>query len=140
MDQLETGPDVRPTGRQEWIAVVDDDPSIRSSLARLLRSEGFIVETHASATDFLAAIAADGPPMCLVLDVHLGTESGLVLQEILAVSHPNLPVILMTGHDRISSAELARRVGPDGFLRKPFDGDLILGMVRRRAELLERPA
>jgi FixJ family two-component response regulator len=140
MDQLQAGPDGRPTGRQEWIAVVDDDPSIRSSLARLMRSEGFIVETYASATDFLAAIASDGPPMCLVLDVHPGTESGFVLQERLAVSHPNLAVILMTGHDKISSAELARRVGPDGFLRKPFDGDLVLGMVRRRAELLERPA
>jgi len=140
MDQLQAGPDGRPMGRQEWIAVVDDDPSIRSSLARLMRSEGFIVETYASATDFLAAIASDGPPVCLVLDVHLGTESGFVLQERLAVSHPNLAVILMTGHDKISSAELARRVGPDGFLRKPFDGDLVLGMVRRRAELLDRPA
>src|SRR5215211_8622754 len=118
MDQLQARPDGRPTGRQEWIAVVDDDPSIRSSLARLMRSEGFIVETYATGTDFLVAIAADDTPMCLVLDVHLGTESGLALQELLAVSHPNLPVILMTGHDRISSAELARRVGPDGFLRK----------------------
>jgi FixJ family two-component response regulator len=140
MNQLKARPDGRPTGRQEWIAVVDDDPSIRSSLARLLRSEGFVVETYATATDFLAAIAVDGPPMCLVLDVHLGTESGFALQEILAVTHASLPVILMTGHDRISSAELARRVGPDGFLRKPFDGDLVLGMVRRRAELVDRPA
>ena len=140
MDQLQERPDGRPMGRQEWIAVVDDDPSIRSSLARLMRSEGLVVETYATATDFLAAIASDGLPMCLVLDVHLGTESGFVLQDILAVRHANLPVILMTGHDRISSAELARRVGPDGFLRKPFDGELVLGMVRRRAELVDRPA
>ena len=66
--------------------MVDDDPSIRSSLARLLRSEGISVETFAASTDFLAAIASDGPPSCLVLDVHLGTESGFDLQEILAVS------------------------------------------------------
>ena len=140
MDQLQARPDGRPTGRREWIAVVDDDPSIRSSLARLLRSEGITVETFAASTDFLAAIASDGPPSCVVLDVHLGTESGFELQEILAVRHANTPVILMTGHDKISSAELSRRAGPDGFLRKPFDGDLILGMVRRRAELLDRPA
>ena len=140
MNQLQARPDGRPTGRREWIAVVDDDPSIRSSLARLLRSEGIVVETFAASIDFLAAIASDGPPSCLVLDVHLGTESGFELQEILAVTHANMPVILMTGHDKISSAELARRTGPDGFLRKPFDGDLILGMVRRRAELLDRPA
>ena len=140
MDQLQARPDCRPTGRREWIAVVDDDPSIRSSLANLLRSEGISVETFSASTDFLAAIASDGPPSCVVLDVHLGTESGFELQEILAVRHANTPVILMTGHDKITSAELSRRAGPDGFLRKPFDGDLILGMVRRRAELLDRPA
>jgi FixJ family two-component response regulator len=140
MNQLQARPDGRPTGRREWIAVVDDDPSIRSSIARLMRSEGIVVETFAASIDFLAAIASDGPPSCLVLDVHLGTESGFDLQEMLAVTHANMPVILMTGHDKISSAELARRTGPDGFLRKPFDGDLILGMVRRRAEVLDRPA
>jgi FixJ family two-component response regulator len=140
MNQLQARPDGRPTGRREWIAVVDDDPSIRSSIARLMRSEGIVVETFAASIDFLAAIASDGPPSCLVLDVHLGTESGFELQETLAVTHANMPVILMTGHDKISSAELARRAGPDGFLRKPFDGDSILGMVRRRAELLDRPA
>ena len=139
MDQLQARPDSRPMGRREWIAVVDDDASIRSALARLMRSEGITVETFAASTEFLAAIDTDGPPACLVLDVHLGTESGFDLQETLAVSHANLPVILMTGHDKISSAELARRTGPDGFLRKPFDGDLILDMVRRRADLVERP-
>ena len=139
MDHLQARLGSRQTERHEWVAVVDDDPSIRSSLARLMRSEGMVVETFAASNDFLAAIASDGPPSCLVLDVHLGTESGFDLQDTLAVTHATLPVILMTGHDKISSAELARRAGPDGFLRKPFDGDLILGMVRRRAELLGRP-
>ncbi len=140
MDQLQARPVGRATGRREWIAVVDDDPSIRSALARLLRSEGLAVETFAASAEFLAAIDSDGTPACLVLDVHLGAESGFDLQEILAVTHANMPVILMTGHDKIPSAELARRPGPDGFLRKPFDGDLILDMVRRRAELVDRPA
>ena len=140
MHHLQARLDSRQTERHEWVAVVDDDPSIRSSLARLMRSEGMVVETFAASNDFLAAIASDGPPSCLVLDVHLGTESGFDLQDTLAVSHATIPVILMTGHDKISSAELARRAGPDGFVRKPFDGDLIVGMVRRRAELLDRPA
>jgi FixJ family two-component response regulator len=140
MNQLKVRPDDRPTARPVWIAVVDDDQSIRSALARLMRSEGLVVETFAASTDFLAALASDGPPSCLVLDVHLGTESGFALQEKLAVTHADMPVILMTGHDKISSAELARRTGPDGFLRKPFDGDLILDMVRRRSEPLDRSA
>ena|SRR5215216_1940448 len=139
MNQMARRPDGRQVGRGEWIAVVDDDPSIRSSLARLLRSDGFAVETFASSPEFLAALTA-GPPACLVLDVHLGTASGFDLQDSLAVTHAEVPVILITGHDKISSAELTRRAGPDGFLRKPFDGDRIIGMVRRRTEIFDSPA
>jgi FixJ family two-component response regulator len=139
MNQMARRPDGRQVGQGEWIAVVDDDPSIRSSLARLLRSDGFAVETFASSPEFLAALAA-GPPACLVLDVHLGSASGFDLQDSLAVTHAEVPVILMTGHDKISSAELTRRAGPDGFLRKPFDGDRIIGMVRRRTEIFDSPA
>lgn len=133
MDQLARRQDGRQTERGEWIAVVDDDASIRSSLARLLRSDGFDVETFASPPEFFAAIS-DGAPACVVLDVHLGAASGFDLQDSLAVTHADVPVILMTGHDKITSAELTRRAGPDGFLRKPFDGDRIIGMVRRRTD------
>jgi FixJ family two-component response regulator len=115
-----------------WIAVVDDDPSIRISLARLLRSEGMLVETFATAPELLTAAALE-PPACLVLDIHLGTMSGFELQEELAATHPDVPIIFITAHDEISSAELTRRAGPDGFLRKPFDGDAFLNKVRRRA-------
>ena len=139
MNDLAGSPSVLPTGQREWIAVVDDDPSIRSSLARLLGAEGFDVETFACSRALLAGIVPVAPA-CLVLDVHLGTESGFALQETLAVTHPGVPVIFITGHDKISSAELARRAGPDGFLRKPFDGDAIVGMIRRRTEILERRA
>ncbi|PYP79848.1 MAG: response regulator [Gemmatimonadetes bacterium] len=134
MDEWVDGQDARTLGRREWIAVVDDDPSIRSSLARLMRAHDLVVETFAAPRDFLDALAA-GPPACLVLDVHLGPTSGFQLQENLAVTHPDLPVIFITGHDELSSAELTRRAGQDGFLRKPFDGDLIIDMVRRRAAL-----
>src|SRR5688500_4309131 len=113
MDQLQARLDSRQTERHEWIAVVDDDPSIRSSLARLMRSEGMVVETFAASNDFLAAIASDGPPSCLVLDVHLGTESGLELQETLAVTHATIPVIMLTGLEKIYSAVLSRSAVPD---------------------------
>jgi len=139
MGQLLERTDDRQTKRREWVAVVDDDPSIRSSLARLLRSDGFDVETFSSSPEFFAAIA-EGPPACLVLDVHLGTASGFDLQDNLAVTHAEVPVILMTGHDKITSAELTRRAGPDGYLRKPFDGDRIISMVRRRTEIFDSPA
>jgi FixJ family two-component response regulator len=136
MDQLARRPASRQTGRREWIAVVDDDPSIRSSLARLLRSDGFDVETFSSPPEFFAGLS-EGPPACVVLDVHLGTASGFDLQDSFALAHADVPVILITGHDKITSAELTRRAGPDGYLRKPFDGDRIIDMVRRRTEILD---
>lgn len=117
-----------------WIAVVDDDASVRRALARLLRAERIAVTTFATAQEFLTANDAD-TPACVVLDVHLGAVTGFEVQEHLASTHPDVPVILITGHDEISSAELTRRTGPDGFLRKPFDSDTFVSMVRRRARL-----
>jgi len=121
-------------GEPGWIAVVDDDPSVRRSLARLLRAEGMLVKPFATASEFVIANGF-GPPACLVLDVHLGTMSGFELQEQLASTHPDLPIIFITAHDEISSAELTRRAGPDGHLRKPFDGDTLIAMVRRRCRV-----
>jgi FixJ family two-component response regulator len=117
-----------------WIAVVDDDASVRTALARLLRAEQFAVSTFATAQEFLTANDADAAA-CVVLDVQLGTVTGFEVQERLASTHPDVPVIFITGHDEIPSAELARRTGPDGFLRKPFDTDRLVSMVRRRAGL-----
>jgi len=127
-------PDDLAMPRRDWVAIVDDDAAMRSALARLLRVEGFTVDTFATSLEFFTALA-DGAPACLVLDVQLGSESGFDLQDRLAVSHPGVPVILITGHARISSAELTRRVGADGFARKPFDGNVMIEMVRRRTEM-----
>jgi FixJ family two-component response regulator len=121
-----------PVARRSWIAVLDDDVSVRTALARVLRAENIDVVTFASAQEFLAATELD-PPACLVLDVHLGSVSGFELQEQLAIRQPELPLIFITAHDEISSAELARRAGPDGYLRKPFDSEIFLALVRRRA-------
>lgn len=120
--------------RRQWVAVVDDDASVRRALARLLRAENIAVTTFATAQEFLTANDVD-PPACLVLDVHLGPTSGFELQEYLASVHSEVPLIFVTAHDEISSAELARRAGPDGYLRKPFDGEVFLAMVRRCAQL-----
>lgn len=117
-----------------WVAVVDDDASVRISLARLLRSERMVAETFATACEFLLANALD-PPACLILDVHLGTQNGFTLQEQLVRTHPELPIIFITAHDELSPEELTRRAGPDGYLLKPFDGDDLVAMVRRRSRL-----
>jgi FixJ family two-component response regulator len=106
------------------IAIVDDDVSVRRSLNRLVRSAGYLVETFASAREFLEWLPR-GRAACLVLDVYMNEMSGFDLQERLAV-----PIIFMTAHDdaptrdRIDSSGAAR-------LRKPFDERAVLAAIRR---------
>ena len=113
-----------------WVAIVDDDPSVRSALARVLRTAGIAVETYATAHEYLSA-TMEREPACLVLDVHLGGMTGFDLHDRLMAAGSRVTVVFITAHDEVPSAELERRAGPDGYLRKPFDGDQLLALVRR---------
>lgn len=115
-----------------WVAIVDDDSSVRSALARVLRTAGIGVETYATAQEYLSASIAR-EPVCLVLDVHLGGMSGFELHDRLIAAGSRVTVVFITAHDEVPTAELEQRAGPDGYLRKPFDGDQLLAVVRRVA-------
>lgn len=119
------------------ILVIDDDPDVRASVGRLLRSVGFNVQLFASITDFLKSDPPDGPT-CLVLDVRLPGQSGLDLQRELAAGNRDLPIIFVTGHGDIPMSVQAMKGGAIEFLTKPFrDQDLLdaiqLGLSRDRA-------
>ena len=111
------------------IAIVDDDPSVRRSLHRLVRSAGYAVETFASAREFLAWMA-HGQAACLVLDVHMNEMSGFELQERLAV-----PVIFITSHDDTVTRTRIEKSGANGHLWKPFDEHAVLSAIRRAVGL-----
>jgi len=81
------------------IAIVDDDPSVRRSLHRLVRSAGYAVETFASAREYLEWLPR-GRAACVVLDVHMEHMTGFELEERLAT-----PVVLMSAHDDIPTRE-----------------------------------
>jgi FixJ family two-component response regulator len=120
----------RSTGQtQPWVAIVDDDASIRSSLARVFRCDGIRVETFGAAEEFLER-TIPGNPQCIVLDVHLGELTGFELQDRLAARGDAPPIIFITAHDEIPSSRLARRAGACGYLRKPFDTDALIALVR----------
>ena len=107
------------------VVVIDDDPSVRGSLENLLRSVGLRVAVFASAQEFLTSPLASAPG-CLILDVRLPGLSGLDLQEQLARSRPDLPVVFITGHGDIPMTVRAMRAGAVEFLTKPFgDKELI---------------
>ena len=118
-----------PSVSDPWVGIVDDDPSIRSSLARVFRVDGIRVETFASAEEFLDRTTS-GEPQCIVLDVHLGKLSGFELQDRLAALGSLTPIIFITAHEEIPSSRLARRAGACGYLRKPFDTEALIALVR----------
>src|ERR1700754_1824379 len=122
------------------ILVIDDDPELRASLGRLLRSLGLDAQLFASIADFLKSGPPDGPS-CLILDVRLPGRGGLEFQRELAAANKELPIIFITGHGDIPMAVQALKGGAIEFLTKPFrDQDLLdaiqfgLGRDRGRRE------
>ncbi len=124
------------------VLVVDDDPGLRNSVGRLLRSIGLDALLFESIPDFLKSDPPDGPT-CLVLDVRLPGQSGLDLQHELAAADREIPIIFITGHADIPMTVRAMKGGAIEFLTKPFrDQDLLdaihLGLSRDRASLDNR--
>ena len=119
------------------VFVVDDDPSVRSSLKFLLSTVGLRVESFDSAEAFLQKKLPD-VPTCLVLDVRLPGLSGLDFQRKLAARNVCIPIIFITGHGDIPMSVRAMKAGAVEFLTKPFrDQDLLdainIGLERDRA-------
>jgi FixJ family two-component response regulator len=118
------------------VLVVDDDPAVRASIGRLLRSLDLDAQLFASIADFLKSDPPEGPS-CLVLDVRLPGQSGLDFQRELAGANRELPIIFITGHGDIPMSVQAMKGGAIEFLTKPFrDQDLLdaiqLGLSRDR--------
>jgi DNA-binding NtrC family response regulator len=112
------------------VYVVEDDPSAREGVAALLRSAGLVAKTFASAEEFLAAPRPD-IPSCLVLDLGLPGVSGLDLQQELAKSDVQIPIIFLTGHGDIPTTVRALKAGAANFLTKPFDDEELLNAIRQ---------
>jgi two-component system response regulator FixJ len=112
------------------VHVVDDDESARESLAFLLESADFDVETYASAPAFLAALP-DARPGCVITDVRMPEMSGQELVARLAAINARMPIIMITGHGDIPMAVEAMRSGVVDFIEKPFSEGRILDALKR---------
>jgi len=120
------------------VLVIDDDPDLRASVGRLLRSLGLDTKLFASISDFLKSDPPPDGPTCLVLDVRLPGQSGLDLQRELAAANRELPIIFITGHGDIPMSVQAMKGGAIEFLTKPFRDQELLdavdaGLARDRA-------
>jgi RNA polymerase sigma factor (sigma-70 family) len=111
------------------VFVVDDDPSVCSSLKFLIGSVGLQVESFDSAEALLRRKLPD-EPSCLVLDVRLRGLSGLDFQRELAARNCHMPIIFITGHGDIPMGVRAMKAGAVEFLTKPFRDQDLLDAVR----------
>jgi RNA polymerase sigma factor (sigma-70 family) len=111
------------------VFVVDDDPSVRSSIKFLISTVGLHVETFDSAEAALQKLTPDAPA-CLVLDVRLRGLSGLDLQAELAARNCQVPIVFITGHGDIPMSVRAMKAGAVEFLTKPFRDQDLLDAVR----------
>jgi len=116
--------------RRHTVAIVEDDPSMRRSLDRLLNASGFATEAYASAEAFLEA-QAERRSDCLVLDIHLPGMSGIELRLQLAASGAEIPAIFITAVDEDWHERDALRAGCIAYLRKPFPAELLVGAIKK---------
>jgi two-component system response regulator FixJ len=112
------------------VFVVDDDPSIRRALTRLIQSVGLSVESYASAQEFLQACDAERAG-CLVLDIRMPQLSGLDLQQMLASHNIELPIIFITGHGDVPTSVRAMKAGALDLIQKPFQDQELLDAIQR---------
>jgi FixJ family two-component response regulator len=111
--------------RQLGVAVIDDDPSVRKALGRLLAVSGYRVELYASAGEFLAA-APDTMVDCLIIDCEIGEESGVDLANRLFDAGYRFPIVFMSGSGSGAIRKRATEFGCFAYLQKPFaQGELI---------------
>jgi len=111
------------------ISVVDDDHSVRESLARLIRSVGFGVQVFGSAEEFLSADQSRQAD-CLILDIRMPGMSGLELQRELSRNNRELPVVFITAHG--SDDEVRQRAlgaGAVDYLLKPLKEEEVLKAI-----------
>lgn len=110
------------------IYIVDDEPSVCTAYARLVRSAKMEARTFPSVEKFLATDVSD-ENACLICDVAMPGISGLDLPCLLARAGRRLPVIFVTAHDTAETRAIAQRVGAAGYFRKPVDDQALLDAI-----------
>ena len=119
------------------ILIVDDEADIRELVSGILEDEGYAVRTAKDAEEALSAIGARRPNL-LLLDIWLeGSRlDGLALLDVVKGQHPDLPVVMISGHGTIETAVAAIKRGAYDFIEKPFNADRLVVVATRALETL----
>jgi FixJ family two-component response regulator len=119
--------------KNDLVAIVDDDDSMRSALQGLLKAVGLPARAFASAEEFLKS-GQQHETGCLIADIRMPGMSGLELQAKLNAEHCSIPTIFITAHGDAQMRMQALRGGAVEFLAKPFDDEALLESVRAALE------
>lgn len=116
-----------------WVAIIDDEASIRKSLLRLFKIAKYPAQAFGSADAFLESLS-ERTPSCVVLDLQLPGMSGIELLERFAAMSDAPPVVVITSNDEQRVHDQCVALGSKRFFRKPLDGGALVSAVR---EILE---
>jgi len=114
------------------VLVVDDEQSLRKILAATLQREGYEVQVASDGEEALAALDRDGADV-VVTDLVMPKMDGLSLLRKVVVSHPDVPVIVVTAHGRVDSAVEAMKAGAFDFVTKPFEHAELKAIIAKAA-------
>ncbi|WP_246738505.1 response regulator transcription factor [Bradyrhizobium sp. CCBAU 051011] len=107
------------------ISIIDDDGSVRAATHNLVRSLGYVVNTFASAEEFLRSPRLNDTS-CVITDIRMPAMSGLDLQAHLLATGRKFPFIFVTAFSVESDRDRAMKAGATCFLSKPFDGETLI--------------
>ena len=131
--ETKPAPDSSPTTSAEICYVVDDDPSVRKSITRLLELEGFKVRAFGDPEDFLNQMATN-PVRLVVLDIWMERMTGMELLAHLCARWPGTRVIFITGHEDRAAEATVMQAGASGFFIKPLDNEKFIAAVQDALE------
>jgi FixJ family two-component response regulator len=114
--------------RKPVVFVVEDDDSVRKSMGRLIRAEGFDVRLFESSERFLDEVT-DMPTACVVLDITMPHISGLNVQILLSERGIRIPVIIVSTRDDDATRREAKQCGAKFFFRKPVDDRTLIDAI-----------
>ena len=110
------------------VYIVDDEPSVCTAYARLVRSAEMQPHTFASVEDFMRSDFTD-ENACVIADIQMPGTSGLDLPGLLARAGHHVPVIFVTAHDTPETRDRAQSAGAAAYFRKPVDGQALLDAI-----------
>jgi FixJ family two-component response regulator len=120
----------KPSREAPIVAIVDDDPSVRPSMLRLVRSFGYRAEAFGSGEELLASPVVT-EAACLLLDVRMPGMDGIEVQRRLTEKGADIPIVFLTGRATDDEERQARRGGAVAFLRKPVARTTLLEILQK---------